>query len=68
MFSPCLLLPETRSTTQATKSARPGWDLHDGWPISSDLFYPFGQEQNPTTDPNHYKFTGKEREGEKRRG
>ena len=32
----------------------------DGWPISSDIFYPFGQEQNPTTDPNHYKFTGKE--------
>ena len=36
----------------------------DGWPISSDIFYPFGQEQNPTTDPNHYKFTGKERDAE----
>ena len=35
-----------------------------GWPVSSDIFYPFGQEQNPTTDPNHYKFTGKERDAE----
>jgi len=35
-----------------------------GWPVSSDMFYPFGQEQNPTTDPNHYKFTGKERDTE----
>ena len=36
----------------------------DGWPISSDIFYPFGQEQTATTDPNHYKFTGKERDTE----
>jgi RHS repeat-associated protein len=35
-----------------------------GWPVSSDTFYPFGQEQNPTSDPNHYKFTGKERDAE----
>ena len=35
-----------------------------GWPVSSSTFYPFGQEQNPTTDPNHYKFTGKERDTE----
>ena len=35
-----------------------------GWPVSSDTFYPFGQEQNPTSDPNHYKFTGKERDSE----
>jgi RHS repeat-associated protein len=35
-----------------------------GWPMSSDNFYPFGQEQNPTSDPNHYKFTGKERDAE----
>ena len=35
-----------------------------GWPVSSDTFYPFGQEQNPTTDPNHYKFTGQERDSE----
>lgn len=35
-----------------------------GWPISSDTFYPFGQEQAPPPDPNHYKFTGKERDSE----
>ena len=35
-----------------------------GWPLSSYTFYPFGQEQNPTTDPNHYKFTGQERDSE----
>jgi RHS repeat-associated protein len=35
-----------------------------GWPVSSDTFYPFGQEQNPTIDPNRYKFTGKERDTE----
>jgi RHS repeat-associated protein len=35
-----------------------------GWPVSSDTFYPYGQEQNPTADPNHYKFTGKERDSE----
>lgn len=36
----------------------------EGWPVSSDTFYPFGQEQSLTTDPNHYKFTGKERDTE----
>lgn len=35
-----------------------------GWPISSSTFYPFGQEQDPTADPNHYKFTGLERDQE----
>jgi RHS repeat-associated protein len=35
-----------------------------GWPVSSDTFYPYGQEQNPTADPNHYKFTSKERDTE----
>jgi RHS repeat-associated protein len=35
-----------------------------GWPVSSNTFYPFGQEQSPTADPNHYKFTGKERDTE----
>ena len=35
-----------------------------GWPISTDDFYPFGLEQGPPPDPNHYKFTGKERDAE----
>jgi RHS repeat-associated protein len=35
-----------------------------GWPISSDTYYPFGQEQSPPADNNHYKFTGKERDSE----
>ena len=35
-----------------------------GWPISTDDFYPFGLEQVPPPDPNHYKFTGKERDTE----
>ena len=35
-----------------------------GWPLSSDTYYPFGQEPTPPTDPNHYKFTGKERDAE----
>jgi len=35
-----------------------------GWPISEDMYYPFGQEPDATSDPNHYKFTGKERDAE----
>ena len=35
-----------------------------GWPTSSDIFYPFGQEQSAPADPNHYRFTGKERDAE----
>ncbi len=35
-----------------------------GWPMSSDTFYPFGQEQNPSADPNHYKFATLERDAE----
>lgn len=35
-----------------------------GWPMSSETYYPFGQEQGATTDPNHYKFTGFERDSE----
>jgi RHS repeat-associated protein len=35
-----------------------------GWPVSSDVYYPFGQEAIPTADNNHYKFTGKERDTE----
>jgi len=35
-----------------------------GWPLSSDTFYPFGQEQSPPVTTNHYKFTGKERDAE----
>jgi RHS repeat-associated protein len=35
-----------------------------GWPMASDIFYPFGDEQTPSPDPNHYKFTSKERDAE----
>jgi RHS repeat-associated protein len=35
-----------------------------GWPISSSTFYPFGQEQDPSADPNHYKFATLERDNE----
>lgn len=35
-----------------------------GWPVSSDIYYPFGQEATPTADNNHYKFTGQERDSE----
>ena len=35
-----------------------------GWPIAIDDFSPFGQELYPSPDPNHYKFTGKERDTE----
>jgi RHS repeat-associated protein len=35
-----------------------------GWPVSSDTYYPFGQEPSPPADNNHYKFTGKERDSE----
>lgn len=35
-----------------------------GWPVSSDVYYPFGQEPSPPPDNNHYKFTGKERDSE----
>ena len=35
-----------------------------GWPMSSETYYLFGQEQSPTTDPNHYKFTSLERDSE----
>jgi len=35
-----------------------------GWPVSSDTFYPYGQEPSPPADDNHYKFTGLERDAE----
>jgi RHS repeat-associated protein len=35
-----------------------------GWPVSSDTYYPFGQEPTPSADGNHYKFTGQERDSE----
>lgn len=35
-----------------------------GWPVSSSTFYPFGQETQNAGDPNHYKFTGFERDNE----
>ena len=35
-----------------------------GWPIYTDVFYPFGAEATAPLDPNHYKFTGKERDAE----
>jgi RHS repeat-associated protein len=35
-----------------------------GWPVSSNTFYPFGQEQTASADTNHYKFTGQERDSE----
>ncbi len=35
-----------------------------GWPVSMDIYYPFGQEQSAPADNNHYKFTGKERDSE----
>lgn len=36
-----------------------------GWPMSSTQFAPFGAElSTSTTSANHYKFTGKERDGE----
>jgi len=36
----------------------------NGYPTWSSTFLPFGQEWNPQTTVNHYKFTGKERDGE----
>jgi RHS repeat-associated protein len=35
-----------------------------GWPLSSSQYMPFGAEIVPTSNPNHYKFTGKERDTE----
>jgi RHS repeat-associated protein len=35
-----------------------------GWPVSSSQFMPFGAEITTGTNPNHYKFTGKERDTE----
>lgn len=35
-----------------------------GWPVSTDTFYPYGQEFYTPADNNHYKFTGKERDQE----
>jgi len=35
-----------------------------GWPLSSNTFYPFGQEAALSSSVNHYKFTGKERDAE----
>jgi len=36
----------------------------EGWPVQSYTFYPFGQDAAASTNPNHYKFTGKERDAE----
>ena len=35
-----------------------------GWPVWSGEFAPYGQEINPQPTPNHYKFTGQERDSE----
>ena len=38
-----------------------------GWPVASIIYFPFGQEASTfsdNTNPNHYKFTGKERDAE----
>ena len=35
-----------------------------GWPVSSSQFMPFGAEITTGANPNHYKFTGKERDSE----
>ena len=35
-----------------------------GYPIWQGTFLPYGQEWNPQTTTNHYKFTGKERDSE----
>jgi RHS repeat-associated protein len=49
---------QTGSTRMLTDGA--------GWPVSSSIYYPFGQEASTLTDnnPNRYKFTGKERDTE----
>ncbi len=36
----------------------------NGYPVWSGTFAPFGQEVSPQITSNHYKFTGKERDGE----
>ncbi len=36
----------------------------EGWPVSSDTYYPFGQELAASSSPNNYKFTGNERDAE----
>ena len=35
-----------------------------GWPVSQDVYYPYGVEPQPPADANHYKFTGLERDAE----
>ena len=35
-----------------------------GWPVSTDTFYPFGQETGSPAGDNTFKFTGKERDSE----
>jgi RHS repeat-associated protein len=35
-----------------------------GWPVWQGTFLPYGEEYNPQSTPNHYKFTGKERDAE----
>jgi RHS repeat-associated protein len=36
----------------------------NGYPVWQATFLPFGEEYNPQTTTNHYKFTGKERDAE----
>jgi RHS repeat-associated protein len=36
----------------------------NGYPVWSATYLPFGQEWNPQSTTNHYKFTGKERDSE----
>ena len=37
---------------------------YGGWPVSSSTYYPFGPEPTQSSDNNHYKFTGQERDTE----
>ncbi|HET9088311.1 MAG TPA: RHS repeat-associated core domain-containing protein [Acidobacteriaceae bacterium] len=35
-----------------------------GWPVSQDVYYPYGVEPTPPADANHYKFATLERDAE----
>jgi RHS repeat-associated protein len=35
-----------------------------GWPVSQDVYYPYGVEPTPPADANHYKFASLERDAE----
>lgn len=60
------IFPSTTTTFYHTNQIRSSTLITsgNGWPLWQATYLPFGEEYNPETGDDHYKFTGKERDAE----